>query len=160
MPLHSQEDITPAQCRTPRSLILNAHAVGAGGRASPADRRLEVSQGASGRVVFTRVTILGSVDSARRKEGTKYRVTDMAETETDTAKLAPDALLTEIERTRAELARTIDEIADRVSPSKVAQRTSDRVRERIGQIDPLIGGAVALAAVSVTCYVIWRRLRK
>jgi hypothetical protein len=84
----------------------------------------------------------------------------MAETETDTAKLAPKALVTEIERTRGELARTIDEIADRVSPSKVAERASDRVRERIAQIDPLIGGAVALAAVSVTCYVIWRRIRK
>jgi hypothetical protein len=86
----------------------------------------------------------------------------MAETEieTDTAKLAPKALVTEIERTRGELARTIDEIADRVSPSKVAERTSERVRERIAQIDPLIGGAVALAAVSITCYVIWRRIRK
>jgi hypothetical protein len=86
----------------------------------------------------------------------------MAETEieTDTAKLAPKALVTKIERTRGELARTIDEIADRVSPSKVAERASERVRERIAQIDPLIGGAVALAAVSATCYVLWRRMRK
>jgi Protein of unknown function (DUF3618) len=84
----------------------------------------------------------------------------MAETETDSSKLAPDALVGEIERTRAELARTIDEISDRVNPSKVAQRATDRARERVSQIDPLIGGAVALAAVSVTCYLIWRRLRK
>lgn len=84
----------------------------------------------------------------------------MAETETDTSKLAPDKLVGEIERTRADLARTIDEIADRVSPSNVARRAGDRVRERISQIDPLIGGAVALAAVSVTCYMVWRRLRK
>jgi type VI protein secretion system component VasF len=84
----------------------------------------------------------------------------MAETETDSSKLEPDALVGEIERTRADLARTIDEISDRVSPSKVAQRATDRARERISQIDPLIGGAVALAAVSVTCYLLWRRLRK
>lgn len=84
----------------------------------------------------------------------------MAETETDTAKLAPSALVTEIERTRADLARTIDEIADRVSPSKVAQRASREVRVRISQVDPMIGGALALAAVSVTSYLIWRRLRK
>ena len=84
----------------------------------------------------------------------------MAETETDSSKLAPNALVGEIERTRAELARTIDEISDRVSPSKVAQRATDRARERISQVDPLIGGAVALAAVSVTCYLLWRRLRK
>ena len=85
----------------------------------------------------------------------------MAETETgDTSKLAPNVLVGEIERTRADLARTIDEIADRVNPSNVARRATDRVREQISQIDPLIGGAVALAAVSVTCYMVWRRLRK
>ncbi|HEV3382634.1 MAG TPA: DUF3618 domain-containing protein [Trebonia sp.] len=84
----------------------------------------------------------------------------MAESEIDTAKLAPRALVTEIERTRTELARTIDEIADRVSPSKVAQRTSQQVRVKVSQVDPLIAGAVALAAVSLTSYLIWRRLRK
>lgn len=84
----------------------------------------------------------------------------MAETETDPSKLAPNALVGEIERTRAELARTIDEIADRVTPANVARRAADRARERISQIDPMIGGAVALAAVSVTCYLLWRRLRK
>jgi hypothetical protein len=87
-----------------------------------------------------------------------YRVSGMAETDTET--LAPTALVGEIERTRANLARTIDEITDRVSPSNVARRTADRARERVSQIDPLVGGAIALAAVSVTCYLVWRRLRK
>jgi hypothetical protein len=82
------------------------------------------------------------------------------DTDTDTAKLAPSALVTEIERTRTELARTIDEIADRVSPAKVARRASEQLGARISQVDPLIGGAVALAAVSVSSYLIWRRLRK
>jgi hypothetical protein len=84
----------------------------------------------------------------------------MAETETDTTALAPSELVTEIERTRANLAQTIDEITDRVSPANVARRTGDRVKERLSQVDPLIGGAVALAAVSVTCYLIWRRVRR
>jgi hypothetical protein len=84
----------------------------------------------------------------------------MAETDTQTQALAPKALVGEIERTRANLARTIDEITDRVSPSNVAHRTVDRAKERLSQIDPLVGGAVALAAVSVTCYLVWRRLRK
>lgn len=84
----------------------------------------------------------------------------MAETEIESSKLAPDALVSQIENTRADLARTIDEIADRVSPAQVARRSKDRMRERISQIDPLVGGAVALAAVSVTCFVIWRRLRR
>lgn len=80
--------------------------------------------------------------------------------ETDSSKLPPKTLVTEIERTRTDLARTIDEIADRVAPSNVARRAGDRFRERISQIDPLVGGAIGLAAVSVTCYLIWRRLRK
>ena len=74
--------------------------------------------------------------------------------------LAPNALVDEIERTRADLARTIDEIADRVAPRNVARRTLDQAKERISQVDPLISGAVALAVVSVSCYVIWRKLRK
>lgn len=74
--------------------------------------------------------------------------------------LPPSALVGEIERTRADLARTIDEIADRVAPGNVARRTADRARERLSQVDPLVGGAVVLAAASVTCYLIWRKLRK
>ncbi|HET6185713.1 MAG TPA: DUF3618 domain-containing protein [Trebonia sp.] len=84
----------------------------------------------------------------------------MAETDLENPKVPPDVLVTQIENTRADLARTIDTITDRVSPANVARRTADRVREKISQIDPLVGGAVALAAVSVTCFVVWRRLRK
>jgi len=86
----------------------------------------------------------------------------MAETDIETkgAEVAPSELVGEIERTRANLARTIDEIADRVSPGNVARRTTERARERLGQVDPLIGGAVALAAVSITCYLVWRKIRK
>lgn len=89
----------------------------------------------------------------------------MAETDTKTGELeqtslAPNALVGEIERTRANLARTIDEIADRVSPANVARRAGDQVKDRLSQVDPLVGGAVVLAAVSITCYLVWRRLRK
>jgi Protein of unknown function (DUF3618) len=84
----------------------------------------------------------------------------MAETDLENSKVPADVLVTQIENTRADLARTIDEIADRVSPANVARRTGDRVREKVSQIDPLVGGAVALAAVSVTCFLVWRRLRK
>ena len=102
----------------------------------------------------------------------------MAETDIETKgaelpALPPRALVSEIERTRADLARTIDEIAERVSPGNVARRATDRAREqareRAGQarervsqvqVDPLVGGAVVLAAASVACYLIWRKLRK
>ena len=86
--------------------------------------------------------------------------TDIKTRGDDPADLAPTALVGEIERTRANLARTIDEIADRVSPGNVARRTTERAKERLSQVDPLIGGAVALAAVSVTCYLVWRKFRK
>ena len=86
--------------------------------------------------------------------------TDIETKGAETPALPPTALVSEIERTRADLARTIDEIADRVSPGNVARRTTDRALERLSQVDPLVGGAVALAAVSVTCYLIWRKLRK
>lgn len=99
------------------------------------------------------------------KRGTRpSTVTGMAQTDIEIrdagANLAPTELVGEIERTRADLARTIDEIADRVSPGNVVRRTTDRAKERLNQVDPLVGGAVALAAASVTCYLIWRRLRK
>ena len=84
----------------------------------------------------------------------------MAETDFESTRLPPDALVTQIERTRTDLARTIDEIADRVAPANVVRRATDRLREQISQIDPLVGGAIGLAAVSVSCYLIWRRLRR
>lgn len=86
--------------------------------------------------------------------------TDIETRATGQPDLPPNALVGEIERTRADLARTIDEIADRVSPANVARRATDQAKQRLSQVDPLIGGAVALAAVSVTCYLIWRKLRK
>ncbi len=89
----------------------------------------------------------------------------MAETDIETTGAAPDdlppsTLVGEIERTRADLARTIDEIADRVSPGNVARRTMDQAKERLSQVDPLVGGAVALAVVSVVGFIVWRKLRK
>jgi hypothetical protein len=84
----------------------------------------------------------------------------MAETDTDTKNAEPDALVGEIERTRADLARTIDEIADRVAPANVVRRTTDAALEKIRSVDPRVGGAVALAAVGVTVFLVWRKLRK
>ena len=73
---------------------------------------------------------------------------------------APGELVGEIERTRADLARTIDEIADRVAPKNVVRRTADRALERLAQVDPKIYAGVAAAVVGVTGFLIWRKLRK
>ncbi|MFC4534348.1 DUF3618 domain-containing protein [Sphaerisporangium dianthi] len=46
----------------------------------------------------------------------------------------PEALEKEIERTRAELAFTVDAIVDRVSPKRVAERGVARVKANAGQL--------------------------
>jgi Protein of unknown function (DUF3618) len=88
----------------------------------------------------------------------------MADAETDAeidAKpIDQDALLADIDRTRAELARTIDAISDRVSPKKNVSRTLEQVRQRASQVDPLMAGAAAAAVlVSVTVIFLVRRRR-
>lgn len=99
----------------------------------------------------------------------------------------PAALEREIERTRHELARTVDELADRVNPKNVAQRGADRLKDEAGQVAKAVGALVRPAgdsdakddeegagrqldkrlvlagvgaAVTVTALVLWRRRRK
>jgi hypothetical protein len=85
----------------------------------------------------------------------------MADAETDAKPVDQDALVADIDRTRAELARTIDAIADRVSPKKNVHRVMEQVRRRASQIDPLMAGAAAAAvAVGVTTLFLVRRRRK
>jgi len=106
----------------------------------------------------------------------------MADADTGAMPVDQDALVADIDRTRTELARTIDAIADRVSPKKnvdramaeVRQRadqtmkqvreradqTMKQVRERASQLDPnVVGAAVAgvVVVVSVTTLFLWRR---
>jgi Protein of unknown function (DUF3618) len=85
----------------------------------------------------------------------------MADAETDAKPVDQDALVADIDRTRTELARTIDAIADRVSPKKNVARTLDQVRRRASQVDPLIAGAATAAVlVSVTVIFLVRRRRR
>ena len=67
----------------------------------------------------------------------------MADAETDAKPVDQDALVADIDRTRAELARTIDAISDRVSPKKNVNRALEQVRQRASRVDPLIVGAAA-----------------
>jgi LPXTG-motif cell wall-anchored protein len=72
-----------------------------------------------------------------------------------------DALVADIDRTRADLARTIDAISDRVSPKKNVNRVMEQVRERASQIDPIMAGAAAAAVVlGLTALFLVRRRRK
>jgi MYXO-CTERM domain-containing protein len=82
----------------------------------------------------------------------------MADADTDAKPVDQDTLVADIDRTRAELARTIDAISDRVSPKKNVSRALDQVRKRASQIDPVMAGAAAAAvAIGVTALFLWRR---
>jgi MYXO-CTERM domain-containing protein len=89
----------------------------------------------------------------------------MADADTDAKSLNQDALVAGIDRTRAELARTIDAISERVSPKKNVDRALEQVRQRAGQraaqIDPLMAGATAAAVlIGVTALFLWRRRKR
>jgi len=82
----------------------------------------------------------------------------MADADTGAKPVDQDALVADIDRTRAELARTIDAIADRVSPTKNVNRLREEVRARATQVDPLMVGAAAAAlVVAVTALFLFRR---
>jgi uncharacterized protein (TIGR03382 family) len=85
----------------------------------------------------------------------------MADAEIESKPVDQDALVADIDRTRAELARTIDAISDRVSPKKNLNRAVEQIRQRASQIDPLLAGAAATAVVvGLTAFVLLRRRRK
>ncbi len=82
----------------------------------------------------------------------------MADAETESKPVDQDALVADIDRTRTELARTIDAISDRVSPKKNVQRVTEQLRERAGQIDPVMAGAaVGAVVIGVTVLLLLRR---
>jgi hypothetical protein len=82
----------------------------------------------------------------------------MAEANGEVALQDPDALVKEIQRTRENLARTIDTLADRVSPGNVAKRTMSQVREQVSR-PPVQIGAAALTVVTLAL-VVWRLRRR
>jgi len=85
----------------------------------------------------------------------------MADPETEATPVDQETLVADIDRTRAQLARTIDAISDRVSPRRNVQRAADRLRERAGRVDPVMAGAAAAAVVvGVTVLVLLRRRKR
>ena len=84
----------------------------------------------------------------------------MAEANGEVALQDPDALVKQIERTREDLARTIDTLTQRVSPGNVVRRAMSRVLDQVSRPEvQLAAGAAALAVVGVTILA-WRRRRR
>jgi hypothetical protein len=64
-----------------------------------------------------------------------------------------DAIVAEIDRTRENLARTIDSLADRVSPANNVRRLRARLQEQAARPEvQLAAAAVGLAVLSLTVY--------
>ncbi|MGD0068944.1 MAG: DUF3618 domain-containing protein [Streptosporangiaceae bacterium] len=85
----------------------------------------------------------------------------MADAEIEPKPVDQDELVADIDRTRAQLARTIDAIADRVSPKKNVNRAVEQVRQRVALIDPVMAGAAAgVVVVGLTAFILLRRRRR
>jgi hypothetical protein len=84
----------------------------------------------------------------------------MADTDTAPAAQDPDTLVSEIERTRDNLARTIDAIAERVSPANNARRVMEQVREKTSKIDMRVVAAGAAVVVGAGVLLMVRRHRR
>jgi hypothetical protein len=73
----------------------------------------------------------------------------------------PDAIVAQIERTRENLAQTIDTLADRVSPAGNARRLRERALEQARRPEVrLAAAAVGLAVVGITVLRIWGRRKR
>ena len=61
----------------------------------------------------------------------------------------PDAIQKEIEQTRAELAETIDAIADRISPKRAASRGAHAVKAQVSSVFGSDGAATSPSPLAV-----------
>jgi hypothetical protein len=73
----------------------------------------------------------------------------------------PDAIVAQIERTRENLAQTIDTLADRVSPAGNVRRLREQALEQARRPEVrLAAAAVGLALVGIAVLRIWGRRKK
>jgi hypothetical protein len=76
------------------------------------------------------------------------------------AKGDPDLLLAQIERTREDLGRTIDSLAERVSPANNVRLLKEKVAAQVAKPEVKIGAAaVGVALVGLTILRIWAKRR-
>ena len=82
----------------------------------------------------------------------------MAEAKGEVAVRGSGEVMSEIERTRENLASTIDALTERVSPGNVARHGMAEVREQFSRPQVrMAAGAVALVTVAVVAFAVWRR---
>ncbi|KQQ06252.1 MULTISPECIES: DUF3618 domain-containing protein [unclassified Rathayibacter] len=69
---------------------------------------------------------------------------------TDYSNKTPEEIRAEIERTRLELGGDVDALAEKVSPSAIAQRQTDKVKSAVGSVRDRVMGAAHDAGDSVS----------
>jgi Protein of unknown function (DUF3618) len=100
-------------------------------------------------------------DTAARDTVANNTVAEGTVAKNNSAKSSPDALVAEIEHTREDLARTIDALAERVSPASNVRLLRDKLREQASKPEVKLGAAAAGAfIVGVTLLGIWARRRR
>jgi Protein of unknown function (DUF3618) len=88
-------------------------------------------------------------------------VTEGTVAKSDAAKNDPDALVAQIEHTREDLARTIDALADRVSPAGNVRLLRTKVMEQLSKREVQLGvAAVGAAVVGLAVLSVWARRRR
>jgi len=101
----------------------------------------------------------GAVAVTRPTRGADGRVTGKAANGRVTRRDSDD-IVAEIDRTRQNLARTIDTLADRVSPSSNVRRLRERASEQLAKPEVQLAAlAVGLAVTGVVILRIWGRRR-
>jgi Protein of unknown function (DUF3618) len=77
------------------------------------------------------------------------------------AKGDPEALYAQIERTREDLARTIDTLAERVSPANNLRLLRDKVGAQVSRPEvQLSAAAIGVVVVGLTIVRFWARRRR
>ena len=77
------------------------------------------------------------------------------------AKRESDEIVAEIERTRENLARTIDALTEKVSPANNVRKLREQIAEQVARPEVILGAAaVGLAVVGFAIYRIWGRRRR
>lgn len=68
----------------------------------------------------------------------------------DYSKMTPEEIRADIERTRVELGGDVDALAEKVSPSAIAQRQTDKVKAAVGSVKDRVMGAAHDAGDSLS----------
>ncbi len=111
-----------------------------------------------GAVAVRDTDVNGTVTSGTVTDGT---VTEGTVAKSESAKSDPNALVAQIEHTREDLARTIDALANRVSPAGNVRMLRSKVREQLARREVQAGAAAAGAVViGLTVLGIWARRRR